>query len=91
MDSYISFCFRSCLSLDIFLADADHEQLSKVHVTLIAFETPKRPDGLDAFVSARRKSPLDIAKEVGSVYQVSTPGNTPRRKCTRQSSRPWRV
>lgn len=84
MDRYVGFCFRSFLTLDVFLvADADYEQLSKVHVTLIAFETLKRPDGVDAFVWARRKSPLDIAKDVGSVYQVSTSGNIPRRKFTR--------
>lgn len=44
-------------------------------MTLIAFETFKRPEGIDAFVSTRRKSPLDIAKEVDAAYQA-TPSST---------------
>ncbi|RJE25156.1 Killer toxin sensitivity protein [Aspergillus sclerotialis] len=55
-------------------------RLSKVHVTLIAFETLKQPDGVDTFVSARRKNPQDIAKEVGSASQVSTSSNSSRRR-----------
>ncbi|KAJ5302262.1 hypothetical protein PENANT_c008G10314 [Penicillium antarcticum] len=42
-------------------------KLSKVHVTLIAFETLKQPEGVDCFVSTRRKSPADISKEVSAV------------------------
>ena len=44
-------------------------QLSKVHVTLVAFETLKRPDGCDAIVYTRCKSPADIIKEVAAAYQ----------------------
>lgn len=44
-------------------------------MTLISFETFKRPDGVDAFISTRRKSPLDIVKEVDSAYQA-TPSST---------------
>ncbi|KAL4793454.1 Elongator complex protein 5 [Aspergillus venezuelensis] len=53
-------------------------KLSKVHVTLIAFEALKPYDGVDAFVSARRKSPADILKEVGVAYKPDTAG--PNRK-----------
>ncbi|OKP13443.1 Elongator complex protein 5 [Penicillium subrubescens] len=49
-------------------------KLSKVHVTFIAFETLKKPDGVDAFVSTRRKSPADIAKEVAAAYQPAATG-----------------
>ncbi|GAB1206949.1 hypothetical protein APSETT445_005652 [Aspergillus pseudonomiae] len=53
--------------------------ISKVHVTLIAFETLKPLDGVDAFVSARRKSPAQIVKEVGAAYQAtSTKTPSPR-------------
>ncbi|KAJ5887661.1 hypothetical protein N7495_007702 [Penicillium taxi] len=45
-------------------------KLSKVHITLISFETLKQPDGVDAFISARRKTPADIIKEVSLAYQV---------------------
>ncbi|KAJ5980120.1 Histone acetylation protein 2 [Penicillium waksmanii] len=44
-------------------------KLSKVHVTLISFETLRKPDGVDAFISARRKNPADIMSEVASAYQ----------------------
>ncbi|GAB1197409.1 hypothetical protein APSETT444_006702 [Aspergillus pseudonomiae] len=47
-------------------------KISKVHVTLIAFETLKPLDGVDAFVSARRKSPAQIVKEVGAAYQATS-------------------
>lgn len=57
------------------------QQLSKVHVTFIAFETLKRPDGVDAFISARRKSTVDIAKEAAAAYPASS-GSSPRRKYT---------
>ncbi|KAI9934047.1 hypothetical protein ASPWEDRAFT_24350 [Aspergillus wentii DTO 134E9] len=53
-------------------------KLSKAHVTFVAFETLKRPEGVDIFVSARRKSPLDIAKEVGAGYQAVS--NNPSRR-----------
>jgi Histone acetylation protein 2. len=57
-------------------------QLSKVHVTLIGFETLKQPEGVDAFVSARRKSPADILKEVAAAYQPSTlPGPKRETNC----------
>lgn len=46
-------------------------QISKVHVTLIAFETFKRPEGVDSFVTTRRKTPTAIAKEVNDAYQPS--------------------
>ncbi|KAJ5757412.1 uncharacterized protein N7511_006106 [Penicillium nucicola] len=46
-------------------------KLSKVHVTLIAFETLKQPEGVDAFVSTRRKSPADIIKEVNAVASAN--------------------
>lgn len=55
------------------------EQLSKVHVTLIAFETLKQPDGVDAFVSARRNSPFNIAKEVSTAYQTTSASSASRR------------
>ncbi|KAJ5242121.1 Histone acetylation protein 2 [Penicillium citrinum] len=44
-------------------------KLSKVHVTLISFETLRKPDGVDAFISARRKTPADIMSEVSSAYK----------------------
>ncbi|KAJ5173783.1 Histone acetylation protein 2 [Penicillium coprophilum] len=55
-------------------------KLSKVHVTLIAFETLKQPEGVDAFVSTRRKSPADIVKEVSAVYQPIAASNPSRRR-----------
>ncbi|KAJ5092394.1 Histone acetylation protein 2 [Penicillium alfredii] len=54
-------------------------KLSKAHVTLIAFETLKQPEGVDAFVSARRKSAGDIFKEVGAAYQPAAATNPSRR------------
>lgn len=56
-------------------------QLSKIHVTLIAFETLKPPDGVDAFITARRKSPTDIAKEVAAAYQPVPSAGPARRRC----------
>ncbi|KAG5297053.1 killer toxin sensitivity protein (Iki1) [Histoplasma ohiense] len=41
-------------------------KLSKVHVIFVSFETLTRPDGIDTFILARRKSLADIAKEVVS-------------------------
>ncbi|EER43948.1 killer toxin sensitivity protein [Histoplasma capsulatum H143] len=41
-------------------------KLSKVHVIFVSFETLTRPDGVDTFILARRKSLADIAKEVVS-------------------------
>ncbi|KAJ5147883.1 Histone acetylation protein 2 [Penicillium atrosanguineum] len=55
-------------------------KLSKVHVTLIAFETLKAPDGVDAFVSARHKSPENIVKEVAAAYQPSTSAAPSKRR-----------
>ncbi|OJJ43827.1 hypothetical protein ASPZODRAFT_122945 [Penicilliopsis zonata CBS 506.65] len=49
-------------------------KLSKVHVTFIAFQTLKRPDGVGAFVSARRKRPADIAKEAVAACPTSHSG-----------------
>jgi elongator complex protein 5 len=40
-------------------------------VTLIAFETLKQPDGVDAFVSTRRKGPADIIKEVSAIASAN--------------------
>ncbi|KAL2828208.1 Elongator complex protein 5 [Aspergillus cavernicola] len=54
-------------------------RLSKVHVTLIAFETLKPLDGVDAFISARRKSPSDIVKEVSAAYRPDS-SNSPNRR-----------
>ncbi|KAL4927477.1 Elongator subunit IKI1 [Aspergillus undulatus] len=53
-------------------------RLSKVHITLIAFEALKPYDGVDAFVSARRKSPIDIMKEAGAAYKSDS--TSPNRK-----------
>lgn len=64
-------------------------QLSKVHVTLIAFETLKQPDGVDAFISARRKSPADIAKEVAAVYQPVSSAGPSRRRCLMNLKSKW--
>ncbi|KAJ5612706.1 hypothetical protein N7510_005900 [Penicillium lagena] len=54
-------------------------KLSKVHVTLVAFETLKQPDGVDAFVSARRKSPAEIAREVSAAQQLAGSYSSRRR------------
>ncbi|KAE8372836.1 Elongator complex protein 5 [Aspergillus bertholletiae] len=55
-------------------------KISKIHVTLIAFETLKPWDGVDAFVSARRKSPSQIVKDVDTAYQATASNNpSPRR------------
>ncbi|PYI10761.1 hypothetical protein BO78DRAFT_383158 [Aspergillus sclerotiicarbonarius CBS 121057] len=55
-------------------------KLSKSHITFIAFETLKPLEGVDAFVSARRKTPLEILKAVGAAYQnVSSNGPSRRR------------
>ncbi|KAF9891308.1 hypothetical protein FE257_004163 [Aspergillus nanangensis] len=55
-------------------------KISKVHVTLIAFETLRAPDGVDAFISARKKTLAEVAKEVGAVYQTSTSTTASRRR-----------
>ncbi|KAL1863729.1 hypothetical protein Plec18167_000825 [Paecilomyces lecythidis] len=55
-------------------------KLSKVHITLVAFETLQRPEGVDAFISCRRKRTADIAKEVVNAYPTPAPGTTPRRR-----------
>ncbi|KAI9375866.1 Elongator complex protein 5 [Aspergillus egyptiacus] len=55
-------------------------RLSKVHVTLIAFESLKPFDGVDSFVSARRKSPSDISKEVNAAYKPESPNSPNRRR-----------
>ncbi|KAL4905318.1 hypothetical protein BDW74DRAFT_21402 [Aspergillus multicolor] len=54
-------------------------RLSKVHVTLIAFEALKPHDGVDAFVSARRKSPTEIMREVAAAYKPDS-SNSPNRR-----------
>ncbi|KAJ6150983.1 hypothetical protein N7470_007577 [Penicillium chermesinum] len=54
-------------------------KLSKVHVTLVAFETLKCPEGCDAFISTRRKSPADIVKEASRAYQPASTGPPKRR------------
>ncbi|KAL2007347.1 hypothetical protein VTN00DRAFT_8785 [Thermoascus crustaceus] len=56
-------------------------KLSKVHVTFISFETLRRPDGVDAFISARRKKPSELAKEVANAYSApATTGAQQRRR-----------
>lgn len=54
-----------------------------MHVTFIAFETLKKPDGVDAFVSTRRKSPADIVKEVAAAYQPAAATGPSRRESLR--------
>ncbi|KAL2855424.1 Elongator complex protein 5 [Aspergillus pseudoustus] len=54
-------------------------RLSNVHVTLIAFETLKPLEGVDAFISGRRKSPSEILKDVAAAYQPDS-SNTPNRR-----------
>jgi elongator complex protein 5 len=58
---------------------ANRPQLSKVHVTLIAFETLKPYDGVDAFVSTRRKTPAGIVREVAAAYKPDS-SNSPNRR-----------
>ncbi|KAJ5579543.1 uncharacterized protein N7459_005528 [Penicillium hispanicum] len=55
-------------------------RLSKAHVTFVAFETLQRPDGVDAFVSARHKSPADIVKEVVAAVPSTAPVNPSKRR-----------
>lgn len=55
-------------------------KISKVHVTLIGFETLRCPDGVDAFVSARRKSPADIVKEAAGCFPASATNQKIRRR-----------
>ncbi|KAL2871347.1 Elongator subunit IKI1 [Aspergillus lucknowensis] len=55
-------------------------RLSKIHVTLVAFETLKPFDGVDVFVSARRKTPADIVKEVSAAYTPGSSDNLNRRR-----------
>ncbi|KAJ5484920.1 hypothetical protein N7539_004908 [Penicillium diatomitis] len=54
-------------------------KLSKVHVTFISYETLKRPDGVDAFISTRRKTPTEIIREASSAYHQGT-GTEPVRR-----------
>ncbi|RDW83871.1 Elongator subunit IKI1 [Aspergillus mulundensis] len=54
-------------------------RLSKVHVTLIAFEALKPYDGVDAFVPARRKAPTEIMREVAAAYKPDS-SNSPNRR-----------
>ncbi|KAI2899200.1 hypothetical protein CBS11852_3401 [Aspergillus niger] len=54
-------------------------KLSRTHVTLLAFETLKPPESVDAFIPARRKSPLEILKAVGAAYQ-NVSSNSPTRR-----------
>ncbi|GES62916.1 killer toxin sensitivity protein [Aspergillus terreus] len=55
-------------------------KISKVHITLISFETLKSPDGVDAFVSARRKTPAEIIREVAAAYQPTQSASPSRRR-----------
>ncbi|KAJ0425323.1 Elongator complex protein 5 [Aspergillus carlsbadensis] len=55
-------------------------RLSKVHVTLIAFETLKPFEGVDAFIPARRKTPSEILKEVEAVGNFESSNNPNRRR-----------
>jgi elongator complex protein 5 len=57
-----------------------------VHVTIIAFETLKKPDGVDAFVSTRQKSPAEIVKEVAAAYQPTAAAGLSRRELLREHS-----
>ncbi|EEP78689.1 predicted protein [Uncinocarpus reesii 1704] len=43
-------------------------KLSKSHITFVSFETFARPEGVDSFISAIRKNPNDVAKEVVSSF-----------------------
>ncbi|KAL4763561.1 Elongator subunit IKI1 [Aspergillus foveolatus] len=54
-------------------------RLSKVHVTLVAFEALKPYDGVDAFVSTRRKTPTEIVREVSAAYKPDS-SNSPNRR-----------
>jgi len=51
-------------------------------VTLISFETLRKPDGVDAFISARRKTPADIMSEVSSAYKPVASTNGPPQRIT---------
>jgi elongator complex protein 5 len=53
-------------------------KLSKVHVTLVAFETLRSFEGVDAFISARKKHPSEIVREVGAADQPAS--NVPSRR-----------
>ncbi|KAJ5109877.1 Histone acetylation protein 2 [Penicillium argentinense] len=55
-------------------------KLSKVHVTLISFETLRKPDGVDAFISTRCKSPTDIMREVAECHKPATTTGPPQRR-----------
>ncbi|KAH8695106.1 putative killer toxin sensitivity protein [Talaromyces proteolyticus] len=54
-------------------------QLSKTHITFISFESLKKPNGVDSFIFARRKKPVDLAKEVAAVAPSSSSGPARRR------------
>ncbi|RAL08323.1 Elongator subunit IKI1 [Aspergillus homomorphus CBS 101889] len=54
-------------------------KLSKVHITFVAFETLKPPEGVDAFVAGRRKTPLEIIKAVNATY-TNVPASSPSRR-----------
>ncbi|WEW61513.1 hypothetical protein PRK78_007003 [Emydomyces testavorans] len=47
-------------------------KLSKSHVTFVSFETFKRPEGVDSFISATRKGLNDVAKEVVASFSPRT-------------------
>ncbi|KAL5047769.1 hypothetical protein BDW71DRAFT_206135 [Aspergillus fruticulosus] len=55
-------------------------RLSKVHVTLIAFEALNPYDGVDAFVLARRKTPTEIIREVAASYKPGSFNSPSRRR-----------
>ncbi|PGH17263.1 hypothetical protein AJ80_04905 [Polytolypa hystricis UAMH7299] len=59
-------------------------KLSKVLVTYVSFETLTRPHGVDTFISTRRKSLAEIAKEVNASYSGLAPSvaasNAPGRR-----------
>lgn len=66
------------LQINVREDSANEAQLSKVHVTLIAFESLKPFDGVDAFVSARRKTPAEIIREASAAYKPDS-ANAPNR------------
>ncbi|EPS28599.1 hypothetical protein PDE_03545 [Penicillium oxalicum 114-2] len=55
-------------------------KLSKVHVTFISYETLKKPDGVDAFIATRRKTPTEVVREASAAYQPGVGAETPRRR-----------
>ncbi|KAK2803841.1 hypothetical protein FQN50_006848 [Emmonsiellopsis sp. PD_5] len=57
-------------------------KLSKVHTIFVSFETLTRPDGVDTFITTRRKTLAEIAKEVTAASSSiqSSGGNLPSKR-----------